>query len=95
MKAQAAKKVRGPSEQKRQDSETWVWGEVTDNTGRQVSSILKTPNGYTLTALAALGVVNKLMAAQRPIGGFYTPSRLMGADYVLRLQGFKRLSATK
>ncbi|MBP6300319.1 MAG: saccharopine dehydrogenase NADP-binding domain-containing protein [Arenimonas sp.] len=95
LKAQAAKKVRGPSEAKRKDSETWIWGEVTDNTGRQVSSILKTPNGYTLTALAALGVVNKLMAAQRPIGGFFTPSRLMGADYVLRLPGVKRLSATK
>jgi len=31
------------------------------------------------------------MAAQRPIGGFYTPSRLMGADYVLRLPGVKRV----
>jgi short subunit dehydrogenase-like uncharacterized protein len=38
-----------------------------------------------------LGVVNKLMAAQRPIGGFYTPSRLMGADYILRLPGVKRI----
>ncbi len=95
LKAQASKKVSGPDEQKRKESETWIWGEVTDNVGRQVSSILKTPNGYTLTVLASLGVVSKLLAAQRPIGGFYTPSRLMGADYVLRLPGVKRLSATK
>ena len=50
-----------------------------------------TPNGYTLTVLSSLGVVAKLLGVQRPIGGFYTPSRLMGADYVLRLPGVKRL----
>ncbi len=92
LKSQVGRKVRGPSEEKRKDAETWVWGEATDAAGRQVSAILKTPNGYTLTVLAALGIVAKLMAAQRPIGGFYTPSRLMGADYVLRLPGVKRVS---
>jgi len=91
LKTQVEKKVQGPSEQKRKDAETWIWGEATDAAGRQASAILKTPNGYTLTVLAALGIVSKLMAAQRPIGGFYTPSRLMGADYVLRLPGVKRL----
>ena len=65
--------------------------DIVPNPGRQAGAILKTPNGYTLTVLAALGIVSKLMAAQRPIGGFYTPSRLMGADYVLRLPGVKRL----
>ena len=92
LKSQIGRKVRGPSEEKRKDAETWVWGEATDAAGRQVSAILKTPNGYTLTVLAALGIVAKLMVAQRPIGGFYTPSRLMGADYVLRLPGVKRVS---
>jgi short subunit dehydrogenase-like uncharacterized protein len=69
-----------------------VWGEVSDAAGRQASAILKTPNGYTLTVLAALGIVAKLMGPQRPIGGYYTPSRLMGADYILRLPGVKRVS---
>lgn len=91
LKAQVDKRVRGPDEAKRKDAETWIWGEAADAAGRQVSAILKTPNGYTLTVQAALGIVAKLMAAQRPIGGFYTPSRLMGADYVLRLPGVKRL----
>jgi short subunit dehydrogenase-like uncharacterized protein len=95
LKAQVAKKVRGPTEEMRKDGETWVWGEVSDESGRQVGAVLKTPNGYTLTVLAALGIVAKLMGPQRPIGGFYTPSRLMGADYVLRLPGVKRVSAAK
>lgn len=93
LKSQVAKKIRGPSEQKRKDAETWVWGEVSDASGRQASAILKTPNGYTLTVLAALGIVAKLMSPQRPIGGYYTPSRLMGADYILRLPGVKRVSS--
>jgi short subunit dehydrogenase-like uncharacterized protein len=92
LKSQVSKKVRGPSEEKRKDGETWVWGEVSDAAGRQASAILKTPNGYTLTVLAALGIVAKLMGPQRPIGGYYTPSRLMGADYILRLPGVKRVS---
>jgi short subunit dehydrogenase-like uncharacterized protein len=91
LKSQVQKKVRGPSEQKRAQAETWVWGEVRDAAGREAKGILITPNGYTLTVLAALGIVAKLMGAQRPIGGYYTPSRLMGADYVLRLPGVKRL----
>lgn len=93
LKSQVAKKIRGPSEEKRKDAETWVWGEVSDAAGRQASAILKTPNGYTLTVLAALGIVAKLMSPQRPIGGYYTPSRLMGADYILRLPGVKRVSS--
>ena len=83
--------MRGPDESRRQAAETWVWGEVRDAAGREASGILVTPNGYTLTVLSSLGVVAKLLGAQRPIGGFYTPSRLMGADYVLRLPGVKRL----
>lgn len=91
LKAQIARKVQGPSERKRQQAQTWVWGEVRDAAGREAKAVLVTPNGYTLTVSAALGIVTKLMAAQRPIGGYYTPSRLMGADYVLRLPGVKRL----
>ena len=46
-----------------------------------------------LVFAAALGIVAKLMGPQRPIGGYYTPSRLMGADYVLRLPGVKRIGS--
>lgn len=91
LKSQIERKVHGPDAQKRSTAETWVWGEVRDVAGREAKGVLVTPNGYTLTVSAALGIVAKLMAAQRPIGGYYTPSRLMGADYVLRLPGVKRL----
>ncbi len=91
LKKQVEKTVRGPDESRRQSAETWVWGEVRDAAGHEANGILVTPNGYTLTVLSSLGIVAKLLGAQRPIGGFYTPSRLMGADYVLRLPGVKRL----
>ncbi|GAB3005889.1 hypothetical protein GCM10010960_17140 [Arenimonas maotaiensis] len=93
LKSRVERSVRGPDADKRAAAETWVWGEVEDAAGRKAACTLVTPNGYTLTVQAALGIVAKLMAAQRPIGGFYTPSRLMGADYVLRLPGVKRVGS--
>ena len=49
-----------------------------------------TPNGYALTVSASLGIVEYLLA-NSPAGGYYTPSLLMGADYVLKLPGVRLL----
>jgi short subunit dehydrogenase-like uncharacterized protein len=37
---------------------------------------------------AALGIIEHLLK-QRVPGGYYTPSKLMGAEYVLSLPGVK------
>lgn len=88
--AQVRKRVRGPSEAVRERSGCTVWGEVRDAAGHQASAQLRTPNGYALTVTAALGIVQRLLADQSPAGGYYTPSQLMGADYVLGLPGVSR-----
>ena len=67
-----------------------VWGEVRDAAGTLLRGQLRTPNGYALTVTAALGIVERLLAGERPAGGYYTPSLLMGADYVLSLPGVSR-----
>ena len=90
LKAQVAKKVRGPSEKTRATSAGVVWGEVRDATGNEVRGQLRTPNGYELTVTAALGIAQRLLAGDKPAGGYYTPSLLMGADYVLSLPGVSR-----
>ena len=41
--------------------------------------------GGTRTVTAALGIVRRLLDGPAPAGGYYTPSKLMGADYVLSL----------
>ena len=89
LKRQIARRVHGPSQEKRAASETVVWGEVRDDQGRELKAQLRTPNGYELTVTAALGIAQRLLTGTRPDGGYYTPSRLMGADYVLGLSGVK------
>ena len=87
MKKRIEKSVPGPSEEKRAKTQTWVWGEVRDGEGREAKARMVTPNGYELTVTAGLGIVQKLLGVARPPGGYYTPSMLMGADYVLTLPG--------
>ncbi len=95
MKHRVEKNVRGPSDDKRTSTITHVWGEVRDPSGREVKKQLVTPNGYALTVTASLGIVERLLGASAGAAdtvaslrcGYQTPSRLMGADYVLSLPG--------
>ena len=89
LKNQVAKKVRGPSEEKRKQSITTVWGEARDNNGNEIKKRMNTPNGYELTVTASLGIVQRLLEGEQPQGGYYTPSMLMGPEYVLSLPGVK------
>ena len=89
LKRQVSKKVRGPSDSTRGKTGCVVWGEVRDPQGREAKRVLRTPNGYEITVTAALGIVSRLREGERPAGGYYTPSRLMGADYVLGLPGVR------
>jgi short subunit dehydrogenase-like uncharacterized protein len=87
LKAQVAKRVRGPSEATRGKTGCVVWGEARDAQGHEVKRRLRTPNGYEITVTASLGIVERLLGGERPAGGYYTPSKLMGANYVLGLPG--------
>jgi len=77
---------RGPSDDKRANTRSHIWGEVRNAAGREAKLQLDTPNGYDITVTAALGIVEQLLRT-KPAGGYYTPSKLMGADYVLGLPG--------
>ena len=89
LKRRVEKNVRGPSEQTRAATQTWLWGEARGG-GREAKLQLRTPNGYALTVTAALGIVEHLL--QREVApGYYTPSLLMGAEYVLSLPGVSRV----
>ncbi len=86
IKRRIEKRVIGPSLTVRDKDKMYLWGEARNAAGTTITAHLVTPNGYTLTVLAALGVVEHLLT-QPVAGGNYTPSRLMGADYVRRLPG--------
>jgi short subunit dehydrogenase-like uncharacterized protein len=90
LKSQATKRGPGPSDDKRSHSRTVVWGEARNAEGREVRKVLVTPNGYDLTAHASFGILQKVLQ-DKPAGGFYTSSQLMGPDYVLGLPGVRML----
>ncbi|MBB5208090.1 saccharopine dehydrogenase family protein [Chiayiivirga flava] len=89
LKRRVEKTVRGPSDAKRASTDTFVWGEARDANGTVHKGTLRTPNGYDITVTASLGIVQHLMKTTVP-GGYYTPSLLMGPDYVLGLPGVSR-----
>jgi short subunit dehydrogenase-like uncharacterized protein len=79
----------GPTAEERARGRSCLWGEASDPAGRRVVSRLLGPEGYTLTARAALGVVERVLAGAAP-PGFQTPSRAYGPDFVLELEGVSR-----
>jgi short subunit dehydrogenase-like uncharacterized protein len=79
----------GPSDEERARGRSVVWGEVTDDEGRKVAARLRGPDGYTLTARAALAIVLRVLAGQAP-PGFQTPSMAYGPDFVMELEGVTR-----
>jgi short subunit dehydrogenase-like uncharacterized protein len=79
----------GPTDEERARGKTFLWGEATDDAGQRVVSRLRGPEGYTLTVLAALAVVERVVAGGAP-PGFQTPSTAYGPDFVLGLEGVIR-----
>jgi short subunit dehydrogenase-like uncharacterized protein len=81
--------VPGPSSEERRRGRSFVWGEVEDAEGRRAVSRLAAPEGYTLTARAALAVVERVLAGHDP-AGFQTPAKAHGPDFVLGIEGVTR-----
>jgi short subunit dehydrogenase-like uncharacterized protein len=79
----------GPSPEQRANGKTYLWGEATDDAGQKVVSRQSGPEGYTLTALAALLVTEKVLAGEAP-PGFQTPAKAYGPDLVLAIPGVVR-----
>ncbi|AGY59078.1 saccharopine dehydrogenase family protein [Gloeobacter kilaueensis] len=78
----------GPTEAERRAGVCRFWGEVTKE-GRSVQARLRTVEGYTLTALTALLIAQKVLSGQfQP--GFRTPAQVYGADLILEVEGSLR-----
>lgn len=79
----------GPTDEERAQGQSLLWGEAMDAGGGRVVSRLRGPEGYTLTMLAAVAVVARVLAGQAS-PGFQTPSLAYGPDFVLELPGVSR-----
>lgn len=60
------------------------WGRVANAKGAGLEATLQTPDGYHLTALAALSALEKVLAQEAP-AGFSTPSKAFGAEFILTI----------
>jgi short subunit dehydrogenase-like uncharacterized protein len=78
------KKVKGPSEERRKKTPTFVWGEARDTEGNIKTARIKTANGYEVTVTGSLAIAAHLLE-NSPEGGAYTPARLMGKDLAASL----------
>lgn len=80
----------GPSVETRQNSHVEIAGQVKNQQGKAAKALLHTPEAYQFTALAALLLVNKVLAGSAPTG-FQTPSTAFGKDVVLEIPGVTRI----
>jgi short subunit dehydrogenase-like uncharacterized protein len=79
----------GPDETERERGKSFIWGEVKDETGKRAVSRLQGPEGYKLTALTSLGIMQHVLAGNVS-SGFQTPSKAYGADLILEVEGVTR-----
>ena len=80
----------GPSDAERAAGKAYLWGEASDAAGKKVEARQICPEGYTLTALAALKIAEKILAGDFR-AGFQTPARAYGADLILEIEGVRRM----
>lgn len=79
----------GPDAAQRQHTPARLWGEAVNADRDAVRARLRTPNGYTLTAMTAVEIARRAVEGEaRP--GFHTPSQVFGADFILEFEGTTR-----
>jgi short subunit dehydrogenase-like uncharacterized protein len=79
----------GPTDAERASGASRFWAEVTDSAGGRAAARLRGPEAYTLTALTALSIVDRVLAGDAP-PGYQTPATAYGADLILSVAGVVR-----
>ena len=74
-------RVSGPSAELRASARMHVWGRVTHADGRTIEGTAETPEGYRLTAIAAVESARRVLDVA-PTAGYHTPSSAFGAGFL-------------
>lgn len=85
LKKQIDKKPAGPSDEKRNNANMYLWGKAS-NDNKSVEARLKTPNGYSLTASTSVLIALKILNGNFK-SGYQTPSSAYGADLITEIEG--------
>lgn len=89
LQRQVDKKPAGPSEQRRNEGRSYLWGKVWNEKGEIKISRLETINGYSLTAKTAVLIAQQLLQGNTRTG-YFTPAQYFGADFILNIETTKR-----
>jgi short subunit dehydrogenase-like uncharacterized protein len=76
----------GPSDEAREKATTYLVGTVTDKSGRSLTSSIQTQEGYTLTAMTAVDIAQKIVSGNFK-AGWQTPSLAYGKDLICAVSG--------
>ena len=86
LKRQIEKRVKGPSREQRNSGSVCVWGEVRNAEGKVKTARMTTANGYTVTQLAPVAIIEHLLQHDVEPGST-TPALLMGKGFASSLPG--------
>jgi short subunit dehydrogenase-like uncharacterized protein len=89
IKKQINKRPAGPTDEERAKAKGFVWGRVTDDSGRSAAAGLICPEGYTLTLHSTLLIAKKALNGEF-LPGVQTPAKVFGEDLVLEVPGVQR-----
>ncbi len=86
LKAQIDQQPEGPSDAERRAGYSILVGEAFNAAGDKAVSRLKTPEGYTLTAMTSLEIIRRVLAGDAQ-PGFQTPSLAFGPGFITEFDG--------
>ncbi|MBZ0285844.1 MAG: saccharopine dehydrogenase NADP-binding domain-containing protein [Anaerolineae bacterium] len=83
--------IIGPSEHARQTGRSFIYARTSNAAGKQAAAWLETGEAYQFTAIAGVRVVEQVLdGAYR---GALTPALAFGADFVLEIEGTRRMDS--
>jgi short subunit dehydrogenase-like uncharacterized protein len=81
-----SRSVKGPDAKTRDSARSYLWGRAWNDRGLAVTRTMETPEGYSLTAVAAVECVSRVLAGRiKP--GAWTPARAFGPGLAESLPG--------
>ena len=89
LRALVGRTVTGPSDAARQRGRSYAWAEARDDAGGRAAAVWSGPEGYALTADAAVHAALAVLDGRADVG-FQTPSTAFGADFALEMDGTAR-----
>lgn len=86
------KTIQGPDEETRRKGRSYVWARATDGRGREAQAWLETLEEHQFTATGGVCCVERILE-DHPVGAL-TPALALGADFVLQIEGTRRVDGS-